>query len=263
MDGTSDQATRLAAAFDRMGENVDLVEDSRRRPIVVVLRKAFQFDDVRPILSAAQRRRTIDGVPPENKMFVYPEGNFSGSRYPEKVREVLDVAVRASLQRDDVAAIRVCGSEVATTAEAGDAPPHTDFPGNLADPPLERIHGLNVHLTMSGTAQVSFGLMPDIEAVQSVAASLRAATEAGQTQKEINDSLFQLFGAHMNDEIEPVHLECGDVVLFQARLHARKRMLPVIHRFRTTSASRWHTAFMPNADDRSTVERARTDSIEP
>ncbi|WP_280336877.1 hypothetical protein [Nocardia wallacei] len=184
---------------------------------------------------------------------VLPYGTRSGRVYPSAVCVVLDAVTRAAAGRADVAATELAAPEAGISMGHGDAGPHTDFPGNLDDPDRTLIHGLNVHLTLHGTARARFAPVRTYAEVERIAAHLHEMQRSGLSLFEINDHFDDIYAALLNSACAPVPHGVGDMLIFQARPHRGKGLLPTVHYFESTSADRWHVVFGPQAGHRDDV----------
>jgi hypothetical protein len=259
--GTVQQSVRIGAALASRGFMADLILDTSHEPVAVRVRGVFTSDEGQVILQEVSERASGRG---ENEELggVLPYGKRSGQVYPRSVCDAVDGAVQGALERDDVLATRVYSSETGHVVGVGDASPHTDFPGNLDNPPAEAIHGMNVHVTLAGEGEARFGLIRSFAAVRTIADAIHNAKRAGRDVLEINATFAALYGEHMASASPPVAHGAGDILIFQSRPHERRGLLPVVHHFLTTNGDRSFIVFVPKCDSRERVSAARDVLIE-
>lgn len=256
------QAQQISEEIAALGFAVEVIADSLGRPVAVRIPHVLPEDEAAKIVDAAtitgQDVATVKDVPFVSD--VLPYGTRSGRVYSSGVCDVLDATVRAVSRRSSVSAFHLAAPEGGTTIGLGDAGPHTDFPASLENPPAAAIHGLNVHLALQGSATARFGHIGSFGQVERIAQVLTSARQAGLTAAEINGTFGEIYASHMELAAEPVRHVAGDVLIFQARPHRSKGLLPVIHHFVSESETRWHVAFRPQAGNQDDV-RARRHSL--
>lgn len=222
-----------------------------------------QHEFVQRRLVGAQATRTLPG------------GMHSGDVYPFGLHSIIDCAVYAATN----------GTQLGTDLHAyesggGDAAAHIDFPGSHANPGPDELHGLNIHLTLSGEGEARFGLMREFQSAITLADGIVQARQDGLSPAEINKYLAQggtpetdlrmplalregvaHVGLAMQQASAPVALRPGDVVLFQARQHLAKKLLPTVHKFSTTQEPRWYAVFTPHGAPLAEVNEERIQTL--
>ena len=262
--GTGEQAIRIAAVLSDCGYRPDVVCDAFGDPVVVRIPEVFTAEEVAaivasPLLNASDPLRRINNFEVGD---VLPYGNRSGQVYPRTVCDMLDAVVCAITGRDDVVAKRLSTPEGSLSAGVGDAGPHTDFPGDVSNPEMSEVHGFNVHVTLLGEGVAQFSLVRSFDEVRRIADRIETEERGGKTAIEINEDVFpELFDRFMAWASAPVHHTVGDVLLFQARPHESKGLLPTVHHFRSLAEERLNNVFVPKAGDRTTVLARRSEMI--
>lgn len=205
-----------------------------------------------------------------------PYGLQSGQVYPSAVESVIDCAVFAATDGTQL------GTDLVAYEAGGiDVPAHIDFPGSFANPPRDELHGLNIHLTLSGVGQAMFGLLREFRSAVTLAEGIKQARENGLSPQEINQ-YFATAATHdsadsripaalqegvghmeraMQEASEPVTLNPGDIVIFQARQHQERQLLPTVHKFDTLEDPRWYTVFTPRGAPATEISNERVELV--
>lgn len=223
---------------------------------------AEQHEFVQRRLANVQAARTV------------PSGLHSGSVY-YVLQHVIDCAVEAATDRKQL------GTDLfAYETGGGDAAAHIDFPGSHANPGPDELHGLNIHLTLTGQGEARFGLLREFQSAVTLAEGIGQARQNGLSSAEVNRYLAQGSAQETDPRIptalqegvasveramqqasEPVELHPGDVVIFQARQHQAKGLLPTVHQFTTIQQPRWYTVFTPKGAPRTEVIEDRNEIL--
>lgn len=262
--GSLEQTERIAAAVAELGYAAETITTPLGEPVAVRVPRVLSSAETEPFVEAAAvvgRDPTVRLDNPEISA-VLPYGTRSARIYPKPVRDVLDAVARAATRRGDIAATELDSPEGGISMGLGDAGPHTDFPGNLDDPDPDEIHGLNVHLTLRGAATARFAPIRDFTGVEDIADRLHRMQSAGRTIFEINDEFDAIYAALMETACDPVPHGVGDMLVFQARPHRSKGLLPMVHHFASTTEDRWHVVFGPRPGDREETTLRRTRLID-
>lgn len=263
-DAGSVQVERIAAALTAQGFRATVIIDSLNEPVAVHVSDVFTDDDVAPIIAAIAPRAHDELARIENTELgqVLPYGMRSGMVYPRGVCDVMDIVVQTITGRDDVAASRLQAPEGGVAAGIGDSFPHTDFPGNTDDPDTTEVHGFNVHVTIAGAGVVRFSPVRSFAQTQQIADMIQDSKRAGRTVIDINETFPTVYAELMSLAGEPTYHSTGDMLLFQARPHRRKGLLPMVHHFETRTDDRMINVFVPKAGQRAAIVPRRLELIE-
>lgn len=260
-DALTRQIERVAAELDELSIETEIVCDAVGEPAALRVPGVLAREQTEPIVAAAAGNssdlmRRLDNAELSD---VLPYGTRSGMAYPRIVCEVLDAVARAITGSPDAAAARLAAPEGGLSIGVGDAGPHTDFPGSLADPPATDIHGFNVHVTLRGSGSAQFSPVRSFAQVRDITERIQAEKRAGRTVIEINDLFPELFAPFLEVASAPVRVTTGDLLLFQARPHMSKGLLPTVHLFESVEGDRWNNVFVPKAGSRREISERRAD----
>ncbi|MFI6309629.1 hypothetical protein ACIBEK_05680 [Nocardia fusca] len=260
-DALTRQIERVAAELEKLVSEVEIVLDALGEPVALRVSKVLTPEQTDPIVAAATRNGADLMQRRDNPELsdVLPYGTRSGMAYPWILCEVLDAVARAITGHPDVAAARLAAPEGGLSIGVGDAGPHTDFPGSLADPPATDIHGFNVHVTLQGTGSARFSPVRSFEQVRAITERIQSEKRKGRTVIEINDLFPELYGPFLEVASAPVRVTTGDLLLFQARPHMSKGLLPTVHLFESFDADRWNNVFVPKSGSRREISELRAD----
>lgn len=262
---TSEQTNRIASTLSARGFTTEIVHDALDVAVAVRVSNVCAGEQLAAAVTAT---RMFHADPPHifdtaEVGVVLPFGTRSGQVYPRVFCDLLDAVVVAITGSSDQAAAQLWGREGSLAAGVGDAGPHTDSPGNVDNPEVAEIHGFNVHLTLAGKGSARFSSVRSFDDVHRTADRLNADRRAGKTTIEINETAFpELFDRYTGWASEPVDHGVGDVLLFQARPHEAKRLLPVVHHFTSRTSDRLKNVFTPKAADRATVFARRSELVD-
>ncbi|GEM30824.1 hypothetical protein NN3_18310 [Nocardia neocaledoniensis NBRC 108232] len=260
MSQNSAHLERIAVAIEKAGFRVEPIADFHADTVALRIPAVMSAHVAERTTRAAELRGShdlIDLVHSPDVSAVLPYGTRSGFVYPYVVCHVLDLIARAEMADDSVAASDLATLEGGRTIGLGDADPHTDYPANLYDPDPSEIHGLNVHLTLRGSAAARFSSIRSYAQVQEIAGVLTEARRGGRTHAEINDMFSEVYADQMSVASVPVPHRAGDVLVFQARPHHSRGLLPVVHHFESRTEDRWHTVFSPRTGSVTAVTEQR------
>ncbi|MGW6330933.1 hypothetical protein [Nocardia rhamnosiphila] len=263
-DAGSVQVERIAAALRAQNFRATVITDSLHEPVAVHISDVFTGGDVAPLLAGIAPRAQDELARVENAELghVLPYGMRSGMVYPRGVCDVMDIAVQAITGRADVVASRLQAPEGGVAAGIGDSFPHTDFPGNTDDPEITEVHGFNVHVTIAGAGVVRFSPVRSFAQTQQIADMIQDSKRAGRSVIDINETFPAVYSELMALAGEPTYHSTGDLLLFQARPHRRKGLLPMVHHFETRTDDRMINVFVPKAEDRAAIVPRRLELIE-
>lgn len=251
-NNTFQQTVRVEEALQRSGfENVERISNSLGEPLALVARSAL---DVRRIglvagayglahsedKSAKDRWWEINDVLPFDRM--------SKQVYP--LLDLIDIAVRAARQDEDVAATELWANVNLRGGTAAEVL-HSDIDGGSGEPrpsPLS-LNGFNIHGMISGRARVRMGLVrtdSDVAYFEDMDLYDKRAHASYETKAQPFSSF----------EIGP-----GDVTIFQGNRHKANDLLPVAHQFTSIQKPRSSILFLPDVGPRAEVEARRQHAI--
>lgn len=253
---TLDQNRRISEALSAQNIPHQLVLNSWEEPLAVHLPAFLPADEVEPYALQASRYPgpSEERVPILDRLGdLLPAGAKSRMFYPEAIGSLLSTVVQAAMDRPDATPRRML------SVEAGNVEtyPHIDFPTSKENPEND-IVGLNVHLTLQGSATARFSLIREFAQVDAKNQIIKDALSAGPQSNEAaikahrryvsTHTLPELYVPFMEEATDPITLEAGDIVIFQARTHRSRDLLPTVHHFVTRTLPRWITVFSPKVN---------------
>lgn len=257
-----DQTERLQGAFRSEGFTTEVITNPLKEALGVILRQAFDPNQITYAkgLDEVLKSDPYDFDAVQALRHTLP---ISGPKlHPRYFLDIVDLAARTAAGTSGVS------DGLATNLKS---PPrgddwftekgrglglHADFVvignnGIERDVPL---HGLNIHATRWGVAEARFGIVRSLEYDPVL---YEAQGEAGlKGDRSIQDAVYERLAAPFTD---PIQLNPGDILLFQAQQHNDRGIAAVAHDFATLSETRRSDVFSPTLGDTAMVQTQRND----
>jgi hypothetical protein len=251
VSNTVAQTHRIHQALVAAGFPSELVSNPLGDALAVLVPDLINPDDIplKPEIEPAVDR-AVNDEPRNNITQVLPTAGLRV--YPKVFLDVVDLAVQSAAERTDILPFpfssptrRDHNSKMSQGTKI--LPVHADFIGHSANyEPGRPLYGLNFHFTRQGSYHVKMGLLRRLEdelSLQEI--EMRPPLEMTSTQ--VTQSVERMYDAYAAPFTE-LDVSAGGLLIFQARVHKARKLVPVAHEFTTTSvAGRLSDIYTPKA----------------